>query len=193
MNATPSETICKCGRLYSHCHFCGSINLYPMQKRSLSRTIEIGRDITVYRCKKCGRETDDAMECNAGPESCNTDFRPYQKPEAQKPWGVLLAGSPEYLNLFNQTAYEMVQKKKKKNVTNMNEACAELIRQGWPLTEEDVSDDLASYLKSKGLFANKDEQTKEDNSMRGASDTQSPPSSEASLEDIIKAMNEEQK
>lgn len=192
MNDLATENrVCACGRAFTHCKNCGSKNVYPKKARSFEESEIRGKVVYVFGCRKCMREFTNEQTCVAPSREFNPEIILEQKQpkvikQEPKPWGNLVLGSEEYLNLFSEEAC----KKRDKKRIDLHEACAELIREGWPLSEENMDDELKAFLRAKGLLTVDKEQ---EASMRGAQDTQSPPSSEASLDEIIKAMNEEQK
>jgi len=180
------ETTCKCGRAYSHCHNanCGGHNLYPLKVRSLSKSVSIGRSITVYRCKKCGNETDEMMECQAPSASFTTDFKPYQKPVSASPWGNLIPGSIEYGQAMNEWVAEYSHKKS----INVNKAFCEAKRQGWQPELYDMEADLREELELAGLIP----ATKKYDRLL-EQDQVGPTESAVSLDDIIKNLQEDSK
>src|SRR5258707_12524920 len=64
---------CVCGRDYSHCRVCGSKNPYWQQKESMRISLQLGRQISQFRCQR-GHESNDAQECTAPPLPKRPDF-----------------------------------------------------------------------------------------------------------------------
>ena len=121
-------SICKCGRGYTHCHWCGGTSLYALQKRSLSRTIELGKETTTYRCKRCMKETDEGVDCVALSETLfSTDFVSKQSIPQPKPYGNLDVKSIEY----REALLEAVRDIQSKKMIPVKEACKELEKLGW--------------------------------------------------------------
>lgn len=163
-----------------------------MKVQSMARSLILGYEITVYRCKKCGRETDDSLDCLAKPESTTTDFRPYQKAEPLKPWGQLVPNSSEYLILFTETAVEISNKR---GIT-LEKAYLELLKQGWPLDCDKMSDELRQAALEAGLLGSKETEVHmREESQAVATEKPPIPSQESPipLEEIIKQMQENNK
>lgn len=192
--AIVEEAVCRCGRVYTHCRNvgCGGHNLYPLKYRSMAKSLTIGRQITVYRCKKCGNETDETMECQAQPESLVTDFKAYQKKQDVPAWGNLIPGTEQYLNALNERAVELTQKK---NITLLK-AYVECVKQGWSLEGLEPDEDLKEALSNAGCPT---EGNAQDQSVvghggdLGAKEASLPIQEPVSLDDIIRTMQEEQK
>jgi hypothetical protein len=145
------EGLCKCGRGYTHCRNqnCGGRNLYPLKYRSLSKSISIGRQVTVYRCKKCGNETDESMGCQAQPEIMTTDFKPFKKPQEALPWENLVPGTKAHYDAFIEAATELANKQR----ISLTKAFVQLITQGWDVTKYELDDDTREALREAGLGA----------------------------------------
>lgn len=61
-----AQNPCTCGRTFTHCRKCGSMNVYPVKFRSMEKSMELGYNVTVYGCRgKCGSKTDESMKCAA--------------------------------------------------------------------------------------------------------------------------------
>ena len=121
------EAVCTCGRRYTHCLSCGGRNLYPKKFLSEERTRARGILVSVYRCKRCGRETGSDEVCSAPPEIQNTDYVAYQKPQQEKPFGNLDIKSIEY----REALLEAVRDIQSKKMIPVKEACKELEKLGW--------------------------------------------------------------
>ena len=177
METTQQQSLleCSCGRKYTHCHWCGKRNLYPLKTKSLLRSIELGQQLTVYRCKKCGRETDNAVTCIAAKDSFVTDFVPFQKEKVE-----LIPGSIEYAAAMNEWVSEYSHKKS----INVNKAFCEAKRQGWQPELYDMEDDLREELELAGLIPA---------TAKPLAEQTEPLESAVSLDDIIKNLQENSK
>jgi len=203
------ETVCKCGRAYTHCRNvnCGGHNLYPLKYRSMSKSLSIGRQITVYRCKKCGNETDETMECQATQESVTTDFKPYKKPEKPHPSDGLTPGTEPYFKALNEFVVELTDEKR----ITVIQAYVEAFKQGWSFQGIEVDPDIIQALSDAGLSMDSGAGAHGPGQSGGVhgfaesrlSPTQAPLASpltsslvspqQVSLDEIIKGMQEEQK
>lgn len=197
MNNTLAEEkqVCSCGRSHSHCKLCGSKNVYVKKTRSFEVTDQLGKRVYVFGCRRCMRESlSEGQECKAIPvRDFNPEFSTEIKPVKAhtRPWGSLIPNTEPYLNFFVETAVEI---QKKKHIP-LQKAYLELLRLGWPLAEENMDDDLKKAAQDAGLLNTDDANSQpKEAPMRGDSKENPPaPPAEHSLEDIIKAMNEEQK
>ena len=156
------------------------------------------KDITVYRCKKCGRETDDDLECVVPAASKGTDFRPYQKetPQAElPPWGNSAPGSNEHHRLL--TDWIVFQQNKKG--WDRIKVYVEAQRAGWhleayPEIDEDIKQALVDLDLLKGN-KEQEEPMREESVKQVAPEKPPTPTvgSPIPLEEIIKQMQENSK
>ena len=160
---TSQVEICTCGRSYVHCKRCGRRN--PYFKKLLSRELsaQLGREIAYYSCQ-CGFEFNSDSKCVA------------PKLVSEEPPPVI--GTTQYIEALNEFALNLTKKKK----LTLNQAYVEAVRQGWSLEGFELTDELRELMIEEGLMEPKPQ------SMSEVTQTQAP-----ALEDIIKAMQEEQK
>lgn len=184
--------VCICGRSYTHCRNCGSRNIYAKRYRSLEFSAALGRQVTVFGCRRCSEETNETEPCNAPAREFKSGFQPYQKPPELPPWGILIPGSNEYAAALVDAAIKMTEKR----TITLIQAYVELKKQGWQPELYDMDVEVKEALSLAGLLNNDQSVIKEQEApMRGAQEVQSPPVSEEplGLEEIIKNMQENSK
>lgn len=146
--------------------------------------------MTVYGCRRCGEETNETEPCNAPVRDFKAGYRPYQKPEDAPRWEGLTPGTEPYLKALNEFVVELTEEK---GITVIK-AYVEAVKQGWTFQGIEVDSDIQQALSDAGLYevvVNKEQEAP----MRGAQQDKAPllPQEPVALDDIIKAMQEEQK
>jgi hypothetical protein len=121
-----SET-CVCGRSHTHCHVCGSRNVYKMKFRSLELRLD------VYTCRRCGNETGDHVACQAPLYAKQAaPYTPYAKPTPppdSRPQAVLSPGSFEYAAALAERYNELAESNK--TLKTPFDIYNQLTKEGW--------------------------------------------------------------
>src|SRR5882672_6929480 len=160
---------CTCGRSHTHCHVCGSRNVYKMKFRSLELRLD------VYTCRRCGNETGDHVVC-AAPSYAKqaAPYIPYAKPTPPpdtRPQAVMQTGTLEYLTALG-TRYNDLADSNKTLKTQMD-IYLFMQKEGWIIPEEMLRGELLVIEEP-------------------TDSVQVSNSKEPSLEDIIQQMKKEQ-
>lgn len=105
--------VCSCGRAFSHCKACGSKNVYVKKSRSFDESFAAGRNITVYGCRRCMRESTSEQTCKAASREFSPQFTVESKVKEVKKnvWGNAKPGSPEHVLALNEWVSENGSKK----------------------------------------------------------------------------------
>jgi hypothetical protein len=202
MDTTSQEqvTVCSCGRSFTHCRKCGRRNPYAKKIRSLDLSVQLGAQVTVYSCQRCGAETHTGQECQAPPMDIpdGSSYTPYSKPKPlpQLPlWGAAIPGSAEHHQMLNDWVMEHQNKG-----WSATQVYIEAQKAGWHLEAfgDRLDADIKQALVDRGLWPEQVGNNTQEAPMRGAQDTQSPPitapvESSVSLDEIIKNMQENSK
>lgn len=133
---------CTCGRSWNHCRNCGRKSLQYRKSRSKDRTIEIGRQVSVYFCQPCGAYTDEATECKA--DNINQPNPNFVKEIKQgksisvdnRPQFVLKPGTEEYYEAFRIRFDELAGDPRKRGNLSAKDA---MLKEGWVIEFESES------------------------------------------------------
>lgn len=176
---------CQCGRSYVHCVSCGRRNPYYKKGASLELTIQKGLRVDCYRCS-CGVEFTSESECKAPPLIQKSGIR---LEVSTNVWGSAAPGSSEHHILLN----DWIKEHPGHGAIGVY---IEAQKAGWHLEAfgDSVDPDVRQALIERGLWNSKDAGVTDQSGNANASVVaESPNETQASLDEIIKAMNEEQK
>lgn len=199
-SALLDKQVCSCGRAFTHCknEGCGSKNVYPKKARSFEESEIQGRVVYVYGCRRCMREFTNEQVCLAP----SREFNPQLVPEIKQkkiitekvlpsPLGSVIPGSDEHHALLSDWVTEHG-----KGLGHV-QVFVEAQKAGWQIEAfGDAVDPLVKQaLVERGLWKDSKDASVTDQSgnANASAEAESPNETQASLDEIIKAMNEEQK
>jgi hypothetical protein len=141
----------------------------------------------VYGCRRCSEETNETEPCNAPIREFKSGYQAYQKPEEVPAYTGLTPGTEPYLKALNEFVVELTEEK---GITVIK-AYVEAVKQGWSFEGIEVDPDIQQALNDAGLST---ENNRTLNNPQKEEGKDTPPVQEpVSLDNIIKAMQEEQK
>jgi len=112
-------------------------------------TTTLGRQVTVFGCRRCSEETNDTGPCKAASREFKSGYKSMQSVSPDLPlWGNHVPGSLEYGQAMNEWVSELSRKKG----INVNKAYCEAKRQGWQPELYEMEDDLRLELETAGLI-----------------------------------------
>jgi hypothetical protein len=190
------ENVCKCGRAFSHCKNtkCGSKNVYVKKARSFELSEAIGRQVTVFGCRRCMRESTSEQECKAPSRDFNPEYVVSSR-EAKRIthiWGDAVAGSIEHATLLNDWIKEQSVKG-----WDAIQIYIEAQKAGWHLEAfgDALDEDVRKALKERGLLTNIAglPPAVSDSTPTTQADETGPGKDSIDLDDIIRNMQENAK
>lgn len=167
---------CVCGRSYIHCKGCGRRSPYYKRYRSLDLSVERGKEISVYRCQ-CGLEFTNEDVCKAPKVAISTEI-------------ALIPGTVEHFEALTEAARKHAESKG----VSLSRGYVAMIKKGWDVSKYELDEEVKGILSGDEEFAQQGNKEQEA-PMRGAQQDKAPllPQEPVALDDIIKAMQEEQK
>jgi hypothetical protein len=179
--------MCSCGRVRTHCPKCGKKPTYYKKTRSMDLSLVAGRRIEVYRCAECGDFTSE-NECHASKLTSVTE--PVRQDN-------MVLGSNEHAFLLRDWVLEMQRKNKWGSV----QVYIEAQKAGWHLEAfgDKLDEDVKQALIERGLLPSAGDGALDPSQSGRVNEAPSPTDSllaaeaPVSIEDIIEAMNKEQR